>query len=151
MRKLYIAYGSNLNLKQMKHRCPTAKFAGTGSLENCALDFRRLASNAYATIHPDAGSFVPVAFWEIDDIAERSLDVYEGYPRFYRKNYLPVTFADGRTEKAMIYIMNSQAVPGIPSPQYIQTIYQGYIDTGLNTGILSDICKKCGFSMQSML
>lgn len=24
-KKLYIAYGSNLNLKQMKYRCPTAK------------------------------------------------------------------------------------------------------------------------------
>ena len=27
-KKLYIAYGSNLNLKQMKYRCPTAKFVG---------------------------------------------------------------------------------------------------------------------------
>ena len=27
--KLYIAYGSNLNLSQMKHRCPTARVIGT--------------------------------------------------------------------------------------------------------------------------
>ena len=29
-KKLYIAYGSNLNLKQMKYRCPTAKLGGKG-------------------------------------------------------------------------------------------------------------------------
>lgn len=27
-KKLYIAYGSNLNLNQMKYRCPTANVAG---------------------------------------------------------------------------------------------------------------------------
>ena len=27
--KLYIAYGSNLNLEQMKRRCPTAEVVGT--------------------------------------------------------------------------------------------------------------------------
>ena len=26
--RLYIAYGSNLNLEQMKHRCPTAEVVG---------------------------------------------------------------------------------------------------------------------------
>lgn len=33
-KKLYIAYGSNLNLGQMKYRCPTAKLYGTGVIEN---------------------------------------------------------------------------------------------------------------------
>lgn len=37
-KKLYIAYGSNLNLKQMKYRCPTAKLVGKGTIEitNCS-------------------------------------------------------------------------------------------------------------------
>ena len=48
--KLYIAYGSNLNLAQMKYRCPTAKFIGTGILENYELQFKGSLHNAHATI-----------------------------------------------------------------------------------------------------
>ena len=29
MKRYYIAYGSNLNVRQMKFRCPTARFVGT--------------------------------------------------------------------------------------------------------------------------
>ena len=32
MSKLYVAYGSNLNLKQMAYRCPTATLVGTGAV-----------------------------------------------------------------------------------------------------------------------
>lgn len=151
MKKLYIAYGSNLNLEQMKYRCPTAKLVGTGTLENCAMDFRRISSNAYATIHPQEGSFVPVAFWEIDQKAEQALDMYEGCPRFYYKHTLSIPSADGSARNAMVYIMNSKATPGIPSPHYVQTIYQGYLDIGLSVTVLADICKSCGFSLEDMI
>ena len=36
MAKLYVAYGSNLNKEQMRYRCPTAKFVGTGIIEGYA-------------------------------------------------------------------------------------------------------------------
>ena len=32
-KKLYIAYGSNLNQGQMAWRCPTARYVGTGMIE----------------------------------------------------------------------------------------------------------------------
>ena len=34
MVKLYIAYGSNLNLEQMANRCPTAKVVGTSEIKD---------------------------------------------------------------------------------------------------------------------
>lgn len=151
MKKIYIAYGSNLNITQMKRRCPSAKLISTGTLENCAMDFRRMSSNAYATIHPEKGSFVPVAFWEIDQKAECALDVYEGYPHFYYKRTLQISSSDGSTKEAMVYIMNSKATPGIPSSHYVRTIYQGYLDVGLSVNIFSGICKACGFSLEDML
>ena len=151
MKKLYIAYGSNLNIEQMKYRCPTAKLVSTGTIENCALDFRRISANAYATIYPKKGSFVPVAFWEIDQEAEHALDIYEGYPRFYYKRTLQISSADNSPKAAMVYIMNSKALPGIPSPNYVRTIYQGYLDVGLSVNIFSDICKSCGFSLNDMI
>ena len=38
--KYYIAYGSNLNIKQMGYRCPTAKKLYTAELEGYRLEFR---------------------------------------------------------------------------------------------------------------
>ena len=37
--KLYIAYGSNMNIEQMKHRCPTAKVVTGIYLEGYRLRF----------------------------------------------------------------------------------------------------------------
>jgi len=49
-KRLYVAYGSNLNLKQMSHRCPTAKVYGKGKLKRYRLLFRGSKNNAYLTI-----------------------------------------------------------------------------------------------------
>ncbi len=37
MKRLYIAYGSNLNVRQMKTRCPNAKILGTEKLKDWEL------------------------------------------------------------------------------------------------------------------
>ncbi len=39
-RRLYVAYGSNLNLEQMAIRCPTAKVEGAIMLRNWRLAFK---------------------------------------------------------------------------------------------------------------
>lgn len=132
MKKLYIAYGSNLNIKQMAYRCPTAKLYSTGFIENWTLQFRSMRESAYATILPDAGSNVPIAIWEIDRMSEQALDIYEGYPRLYYKQDIKVTTAYGKIVTGMVYIMNEKAVPGIPSQRYINTIAQGYYDNNLD-------------------
>jgi hypothetical protein len=59
-RRLYVAYGSNLNLKQMACRCPTAKVAGTAVMRNW-----RLVFNGVATIERYYGGKVPVLVWEL--------------------------------------------------------------------------------------
>ena len=75
--KLYIAYGSNLNLPQMAHRCPSAKVVGASEIKNYALVFRGGRSGAVATIEPCEGSSVPVLLWKITPKDEAALDVYE--------------------------------------------------------------------------
>ena len=91
---------------------------------------------AYATIKKDAGSNVPVVVWEIDRRSEFSLDRYEGYPSFYHKEDIEVTMDNGEAITGMAYIMNQQAVPGIPSKSYVRTIMEGYLDNNLNLGYL---------------
>ena len=136
MKKLYIAYGSNLNIEQMSWRCPTATIWGKGILKDWTLIFRSMRGPAYATIKKDAGSNVPVVVWEIDRRSEFSLDRYEGYPSFYHKEDIEVTMDNGEAITGMAYIMNQQAVPGIHSKSYVRTIMEGYLDNNLNLGYL---------------
>ena len=46
MGKLYVAYGSNLNMRQMKGRCPESVFLGTGVIEDHELQFKGSAYGA---------------------------------------------------------------------------------------------------------
>lgn len=98
MRKLYIAYGSNLNLAQMAARCPSASVYAKGVLNNWELVYRGRKANSHATIIRKRGSTVPVLVWEIQPIDEYRLDIYEGYPRYYFKKDIMVTIA-GRKRK----------------------------------------------------
>lgn len=130
--KKYIAYGSNLHEEQMAFRCPGAKVICTGVVEDYALVYRGSKTGAYATIIPCKGEYVPVAVWEINKDHELSLDIYEGFPRFYHKEDLEVTLENGRKIKAMAYIMFEEAKPGYPSMRYLETCSQGYLDQGLD-------------------
>lgn len=134
-KRLYVAYGSNLNKEQMKYRCPTAKLYGTGEIKDYELQFKGQPNGAFATIAQKEGSSVPVAVWEIQPRDEMSLDRYEGYPSHYFKQDVPVQL-DGEEVSAMVYIMNLKMGFGLPSPHYYQTVYVGYNDCELDTDIL---------------
>ena len=95
MKKIYAAYGSNLNHRQMKKRCRDAKFAGTGMLKNYGLCFKGGSDNAFATIVPKEGAFVPVGLWEISSEDEKALDRYEGVPFQYFKQEILAELEDG--------------------------------------------------------
>lgn len=134
-RRLYIAYGSNLNLGQMSQRCPTAKVAGTSVMKDWRLLFRGGQTGAVATVERFHGSSVPVLVWQLQPQDEAALDRYEGWPHLYRKETLRIRL-NGKTVDAMIYIMNEIRPYGLPNPYYIGTIRDGYIRAGFDIGIL---------------
>ncbi len=134
-RRLYIAYGSNLNLEQMAIRCPTAKVAGATVLRNW-----RLVFNGVASIERSKGDKVPVLIWDIQPKDEAALDVYEGWPRLYRKETIRVTL-NGKQVRAMVYVMN-HTHPNPPSASYYNTILEGYLSAGFDLNILHDAVKK---------
>lgn len=136
MGKLYIAYGSNLNLHQMAFRCPSASIYAKGILMNWELLFRGTKGNAHATIKRKKGASVPVLVWEIQPEDEDRLDLYEGYPKYYYKKNIMVEIR-GKKKKAMVYIMDESRAPGAPSAQYIRTICQGYQDNSFDAEILA--------------
>lgn len=139
--KLYIAYGSNLNLRQMSRRCPTAKPIGTGMLKDYHLTFRGVA-----TIEREIGAETPVGIWAITSSDETALDRYEGYPHLYRKETVTVSTKKGDVN-AMVYIMNAgQAM--MPNPSYYDTIEEGYIAVGLDLTYLHEALEDTKKRMQ---
>ena len=135
--RLYIAYGSNLNLEQMAHRCPTAEVVGAATLRGWRLWFRGGNGSAVVTVERERGCEVPVLVWRIQPQDERALDRYEGWPHLYRKETLRITM-NGRRVYAMVYIMNEARYPyGTPSLGYLDTIREGYESAGFDSGILA--------------
>ena len=124
----YLAYGSNLNVEQMNWRCPGADILGTSVINDYELVFRR----GVLTIEPKEGACVPVGVWAIDMYDEAALDVYEGYPRMYRKEYMNVEL-DGETISALVYVMNEGRKIMPPSTTYFKTCVRGYRDFGFPT------------------
>lgn len=129
MKRYYIAYGSNLSLIQMSYRCPTAKVVGTSMLCNW-----RLLFNGPASIEKKDGYKVPVLIWELQPEDEKSLDVYEGYPNYYRKEMLQVE-VNNETVDAMVYIMNTNR-ESVPSEYYYKVLEDGYKRFGFDINIL---------------
>lgn len=139
--KLYLAYGSNMDQRQMAKRCPTAEVVGTSELKGYELLFRGSRRGAVATVEPKEGSTVPVLLWKIRQADERALDRYEGYPMFYEKQMLQVEL-DGKVEFVMGYVMTPGHEFGIPSDVYANIIREGYGQCGLDTKRLEDAINK---------
>lgn len=148
--RLYMAYGSNMNLEQMADRCRTAEVVGRcrtaevvgkGILKNYELLFRGARHGAVATVEPREGSSVPVVLWEIGARDEVALDCYEGYPRLYRKQMMEVE-VDGKCQRVMAYVMTPGREFGIPSEHYAEIIREGYQSAGFDAEILEEAIQR---------
>lgn len=137
MKKYYLAYGSNLNLRQMRRRCPNAKKVGDCLLKDWKLEFRY-----YLTITEEKGAEVPLGIFEIDEVDERSLDRYEGFPTHYFKKEFDVLL-NGKPIKAMAYIMNPKIrAVMVPDHFYLMTCLEGYKDFGFDITYLIKAYKE---------
>ena len=145
-KRYYIAYGSNLNIRQMRFRCPSARVVGTAVIENRRLLFKGSKTGSYLTVEPYEGRSVPVAVWEVTAEDEAALDRYEGYPDFYYKEELEVDVTgikSGkiRRRKAFVYIMREASLTGLPTPSYFRTCLEGYRTFGFDEAVLIEALK----------
>lgn len=146
-KRLYIAYGSNLNLPQMAHRCPTAKVEGITVLKDHELLFRGNSHSGVATVEPRPGCSVPVMVWSIKPRDEKALDLYEGYPTLYGKHMTQVELA-GRKLDAMVYTMTEGHLPAFPSAHYLGVIAEGYASAGFDPAVLDRALERTRQAMQ---
>jgi len=123
---LYFAYGSNLNLFQMKRRCKDSIFLKKINLKDFRLTFR--SKYRAADIEPKKNSIVPGGLFDISKSDEKKLDVYEDYPILYRKFYF--TYYG---KKVMTYTMVKKTPFRFPTERYLNVVKRGYKDCGLDS------------------
>ena len=134
---IYYAYGSNLNLRQMARRCPTAKLLGTGVIPDYELLFRgREEGKSYLTVRPCPGAQVPVAAFLV-----HPSDVHE----LCRIAAIATEVCHGGVSRGVLegfwYVMNDdRRLP--PSQEYWEAIVEGYHDVGFDVTLLEKALEK---------
>ena len=128
-KRLYLAYGSNLNKGQMAYRCPTARPVGSAMIYGWELVFRGVADIVKSK---DPNMLLPVGIWEIEPGDEYELDLYEGYRKSGKGLYDKI-----KVSGIMTYQMTRRDIAR-PTTSYFNTILQGYYDFGLDTSYLYD-------------
>ena len=132
---LYFAYGSNLNHYQMKKRCRDSKYLKNFDLKGFKLTFRSIYRAADIEIKKD--SIVTGALFEISKNDEKKLDLYEDFPKLYKKLYFTYN-----NKKVMTYYMVRKSSFMYPKELYLNTIKQGYKDCKLDTNYLKKALKN---------
>ena len=119
---LYFAYGSNLNLIQMKKRCSDSIPVAKVKLKDYKLVFNRVAD-----IEESEEDIVYGAIYKVSDRDIKKLDIYEGYPRLYDRIDVEVEDDEGKTYAAFVYVMVVKG-RGHPADSYYKIIKQDFKD-----------------------
>jgi gamma-glutamylcyclotransferase (GGCT)/AIG2-like uncharacterized protein YtfP len=134
---LYFAYGSNMDLSQMRERCPSAHFVCIAKLKDHRLAFTRKSEKrgcGVADDIPEQGRDVWGVVYEIDQRDLRRLDKCEGFiPGRRREDNAYVSeerhvYSDGNEDAslvALVYFAIQQNNPPHPNAEYKQLIVDG--------------------------
>jgi gamma-glutamylcyclotransferase (GGCT)/AIG2-like uncharacterized protein YtfP len=127
---LYAAYGSNLDPRQMAHRCPHSPLRGTGWLTGWRITFGGEGwDGALPTLVEDPGSQIFVALYDVTEADEASLDSWEGADQgLYRKVRVRVATLEGE-QLAWVYVLDD---------------FEGGTPSALTLGILADAAEAAG-------
>jgi gamma-glutamylcyclotransferase (GGCT)/AIG2-like uncharacterized protein YtfP len=127
---LYFAYGSNLSIEQMLHRCPGADVVGVAVLPGHRLAFGGWSwrwGGPVATVLPAPGREVPGVLYRLGAADLAALDRFEGCPIAYQRALRPVVGQDGQKHRALVYALvdQSPAFTG-PAAAYVDVLDAAY-------------------------
>lgn len=141
-RSYYIAYGSNMDINQMKERCPDSKFIGTSELKNYQLNFRKSCSNYFATLDRKEGSSVPAVIWSVSKDDEKRLDRFEGVAiNCYYKITIEIDVG-GDIVEGLCYLIDESRDEGKPPLNYINILKDAYARFNFNASQLHYLANK---------
>lgn len=119
-RHTYFAYGSNLCVQQMAHRCPDADEPRPARLSDH--DWL-INERGVATVERFVGAEVHGVVWQLSDHDLATLDSAEGVPSRYRRDELTV-HTDHGPVSAWVYI-DHRVEAGPPRPGYLERVLDG--------------------------
>ena len=139
--KIYLAYGSDINITHMEQRCLDAEPIGTTELHGYALCFRGNEGRAAATLEQSESS-VPAMLWTIspDDVQELKRQASKEYT-LRRKT--ATVIHNGAPIDVFFYVIDAAHDFGAPSYSHYSTIEEGYSEAGFNTDTLRKSLENC--------
>ena len=135
-RRLYFAYGSNMDPIQLRERCPMAEVIGIARLD----DYQWcITGRGVASVRPHLGGRVFGILVRLTSGDEARLDKHEGVAAgFYRREILPVHVENGASLQAMAYLSNDEGF-GSPRAGYLERVLAGARHHGLPSGAIAEI------------
>lgn len=149
---LHFAYGSNMDERQMRDRCPSAEFKWAAKLEGWRLCFPRYSRKRHggvASIEEAGGQEVWGVVFEIPEDEWKELDKSEGYKpgrarekNSYQREEMNVVDTEGNEHQCRVYIANS-AKPYKPSREcYLNYIIRGaeqHLENGIPGAYIEEL------------
>ena len=138
---LYFAYGSNMDMRQMLGRCPSAVFVGLSNVKNFEYYIDR---KGVASLRPKLGAAAKGILWDIRDPDDwRKLDGYEGVPfDKYRRHY--ISNRDLAVDQTCAVYISTTSEIGKPRIGYQEKIVNAVID--LKSHLIKDYNNMSGES-----
>ena len=136
MIRTVFAYGSNLDERQMRERCPGAVFDARATLHNHALVFGGYSArwdSAVASVALTPGSTVEGVLYRLtaDDLAR--LDRFEGNPFAYERRQKLVVDEHGRRRRVQVYVQRDERLERwAPGDRYFRVIWKAYKRLGFD-------------------
>lgn len=143
---LYFAYGSNMDIQQIKERCADAEIVGSGHLPGYALCFPRMSVKrkcGVSSVEPFAGGEVWGVVYRLTATDLALLDRNEGYQSGRDRHLnsytrLPVTVTmNGVATEMQTYFAEPQSGTFLPSAAYLQHLRDGARHHGLPDSYLA--------------
>lgn len=153
-KKLYFAYGSNLNRVDFKKWCKENRFPSRllrfhsiARLPDFDLGFNYNSTTrggGVLNILPRTGQLVPGALYEIDDKGKAALNQKEGAPKIYKQVDVTVINNQGEEIRAFTYQLCPDRVKDYvkPTAEYLDIVRQGLENLGLDSNILESVAKN---------
>lgn len=142
--EIYFAYGSNINMKQMKQRCPSVQFRSKAVLPGYRLAFplrSKRWGGGVAGILAEEGNRVEGVVYEISEKDMERLDKFEGVDkgRYYRGR-VKVILEGGSSIEAWAFFTNSEdGSLFTPSKRYLETMLEGAKEHQLPAQYIKDL------------
>jgi hypothetical protein len=130
---LYFAFGSNLDERQMRERCPDARLVGPAVLPNhvvCFAGFSRMRGGGVASLVARRGWKADGVLYDLSASDFARLDMFEGHPIVYER-CVKLLHAGKRKVRAHLYLHHSDAFCP-PASSYFGLIRRGYLRFGFD-------------------